>query len=64
MNLLTFQTSTSTVVFAKDFWIFIAIAVPLTLLTLGIWFFATRLEKKNKRNAIKNEGRTDAYGDV
>ena len=64
MNLLTFQTSTSTIVFAKDFWIFIAIAVPLTLLTLGIWFFATRLEKRKKRNAVVVDDSILAHGEV
>lgn len=64
MNLLTFQTSTSTIAFAKDFWIFIAIAVPLTLLTLGIWFFATRLEKRNKRKAIENKNIGNVDGEV
>ena len=64
MNLLGFQTSTSTVVFAKDFWVFIAITVPLALLTLGIWFLATRLEKRKKRNAIDSDKSVFAYGEV
>ena len=55
MNLLTFQTSTSTIVFAKDVWVFVAIAAPLTLITLSIWFFATRLEKSKKRKALESE---------
>lgn len=48
MNFLTFQSQTSTITIAKDFWIFIAIAVPLTVATLGIWFTATHREKKCK----------------
>ena len=64
MNLLSFQTTTSTIVFAKDFWIFIAIAVPLTLLTLGIWFFATRLEKRAKRKAMEKESNPHIYEGV
>lgn len=48
MNFLTFQSRTSTIIFAKDFWIFIATAVPLTVATLGIWFLATHREKKGK----------------
>lgn len=48
MNFLTFQSQTSTIIFAKDFWIFIATAVPLTVATLGMWFLATHREKKGK----------------
>lgn len=53
MNFLTFQSQTSTIIFAKDFWIFVATAVPLTVATLGIWFLATRQEKKGKEKESK-----------
>ncbi len=64
MNLLSFQTTTPTIVFAKDFWIFIAIAVPLTLLTLGIWFLATHLEKRTKRKAMGKEKSIHIYEEI
>lgn len=53
MNFLEFQSQTSTIIFAKDFWIFIATAVPLTVATLGIWFLATHQEKKGKQRKRK-----------
>ena len=53
MNFLTFESETSSIVFAKDFWIFIASAVPLTIATLGVWFLATHQEKKGKGKKTK-----------
>ena len=47
-NFVVFQTNKNTIRFATDFWIFLAVAVPLTLLTLGIWLVSTRREKSNK----------------
>jgi hypothetical protein len=44
-NFVVFQTGTNTILFATDIWIFLAVAIPLSLLTLGIWLTATRREK-------------------
>lgn len=52
MNFMSFS-STSKIVFAKDFWIFVAVLVPLTAATLGIWFLATHQEKKSKEKKAK-----------
>lgn len=53
MNFMSF--SSTTIVFAKDFWIFIAVLVPLTAATLGIWFLATHQEKKSKEKKAKHD---------
>lgn len=50
MNLFSFDTKTSRVRIAGDFWIYVAICVPLTAFTVGYWFFQSRTRSsKNKR---------------
>jgi hypothetical protein len=59
MNVITFQTSTTTIKLAKDFWIFGALAGPLTLLTLVVWGSATWFERKRKEKAQMAEEEKD-----
>ena len=50
MNLFSFDTETSRVRVAGDFWIYVAICVPLTVFTVGYWFLQSRSRSsKNKR---------------
>lgn len=57
MNLFSFDGPKFTV--SKEFWIFVVLAVPLTLLTLGSWYMFTRrrlLRRKLKgRSTHRNE---------
>jgi hypothetical protein len=48
-NFVVYLEGNRTIQLAKDFWIFIAIAAPLTLLTLGIWFIAVRRKRNSKK---------------
>lgn len=50
MNLFTFEIAASKIKIAKDFWIFLALAIPLTLLTVGCWVFLS-FKKKNRRDS-------------
>lgn len=55
MNLFSFHDGKGTQNFtiSKQFWIFVVLAVPLTLLTLGSWFIFTRrrvLRRKLQRS--------------
>jgi hypothetical protein len=35
---MSFNTQTTRVRIATDFWIYVALSIPLTLLTVGYWF--------------------------
>ena len=59
-----YQQGIQTIQVAKDFWIFIAVAVPLTALTLGIWFMATYKEKRAKVRAAELEEKAVAFDDA
>ena len=50
MNLFTFEFAASKIKIAKDFWIFLALAVPLTVMTVGCWVYLSF--KKKSRRAI------------
>jgi hypothetical protein len=58
MNLFSFQSQSdpaSGFQISKEFWIFIVLALPLTLLTVGSWYWMARSRKKQKaaeRNAL------------
>jgi hypothetical protein len=52
MNLFAFQgPNGSGFKISSQFWIFIALALPLTVLTVGSWFYIAYKRKRNK--AIK-----------
>jgi len=59
-----YQQDLQTIQIAKDFWIFIAVAVPLTVLTLGIWLIATRREKNARARAAELEEKALAFEDL
>ena len=63
MNMIVYQTSTSRMKLAKDFWVFGAIAGPLTLLTLIAWLGAMWGEKKRKDKAQQLEEGKDIGDD-
>ncbi len=49
MNLFTFQTASgSGFAISEQFWIFIVIAVPLTVATMGLWLIMSRRRKKQR----------------
>lgn len=48
MNLFYFNASTSTMKVGKDFWVFIALALPLTVCTIGFWFFLSHRQEKKR----------------
>jgi len=49
MNFFTFQTfEGSGFQMSKQFWIYIALSIPLTLLTVGSWLVFTRKRKRIK----------------
>ena len=60
-NFIVYQQGLRTIQVAKDTWIFVAFAVPLTLLTLSIWFIATRREKKAKEMAAQLDEKAIAF---
>jgi hypothetical protein len=60
---VVYQQGLETIQVAKDFWIFIAVAVPLTLLTLGVWLVATRKEKRAKLMAAELEEKAITFED-
>lgn len=49
MNFFTFQTfEGSGFQMSRQFWVYIALSIPLTLLTVGSWFVFTRKRKRIK----------------
>lgn len=55
-NFVLYQQGKRTIQLAKNFWIFLAIAIPLTLLTLTVWLLASRRKPQANRRA------RDAFG--
>ncbi|RHZ45216.1 uncharacterized protein CDV56_102871 [Aspergillus thermomutatus] len=58
MNLFSFGESGSGFSISKQFWIYVAVAVPLTVLTLSTWWVITQKQKKKKaarRDAMSQE---------
>jgi Mg2+ and Co2+ transporter CorA len=51
MNLFVFNQNTKKVVIAKDFWIYVVIFSPLTLLTFGTWKVMSRRAQKARAKA-------------
>jgi hypothetical protein len=54
MNLFVFDQKTRHVVIARDFWIYVAFLVPLTLLTFVVWRILLRQAKQKREK--KDEG--------
>ena len=48
-NFVQFQAPSGTIRLAKDFWIFLAVAVPLTLMTLGAWLVLIRRRREQHK---------------
>lgn len=55
MNLFNFDDATGNFVISGQFWIFVVLAVPLTLLTLGTWYVFTRRRRKQQRKRMLEE---------
>ncbi|PYI01669.1 hypothetical protein BO78DRAFT_464511 [Aspergillus sclerotiicarbonarius CBS 121057] len=58
MNLFDFANGEKLSI-SRQFWIFIVLAVPLTLLTLAMWYFVTQQQLRNrqkKKSKEKEEG--------
>jgi hypothetical protein len=53
MNLFVFDIATHKVQVSKEFWIYVATFVPLTMLTLGIWFILSRSVKQRRERRDK-----------
>lgn len=48
MNLSVLPADTNKIRFAQDWWLFLAVSVPLTFLTLGVLGIAMRLDQDKK----------------
>jgi hypothetical protein len=48
MNLFVYNQETHKTQVSKEFWIYVATFVPLTMLTLGIWFYLSRSAKRRR----------------
>jgi hypothetical protein len=54
MNLFVFNQRTNRIQISTDFWIYVATFVPLTLLTLGLWFVLSRKTKQKREHRQKS----------
>lgn len=56
MNFTSLPDAAGNIKFAKDWWIFLATAIPLTLMTCGVLLIAMLVErqKKKKSNRLAN----------
>ena len=50
MNLFVYDQQTHEIQISKEFWIYVAAFVPLTMLTLGFWFFLSRSAKRRREH--------------
>jgi hypothetical protein len=56
MNLFAFQSSDGPgFQISKQFWIFIVLTVPLTILTVGSWFFIAHKRRRDKVAQARSE---------
>jgi hypothetical protein len=60
MNLFVFNQDTSHIRIANDFWIYIAICLPLTLVTVVYWYLKTNKSRADRRRHFEASQRTDA----
>jgi len=51
-NFVQFQTGKGSIRLAKDSWIFLAAAIPLTLMTLGAWVHLIRRRRQRNRSTL------------
>ncbi|KAF2796628.1 hypothetical protein K505DRAFT_237308, partial [Melanomma pulvis-pyrius CBS 109.77] len=59
-NLFVFQTTDGSGFQASEqFWIFVVISVPLTMLTVGSWFFYTKRRATMSRRKVQNVSQDD-----
>jgi hypothetical protein len=48
MNLSALPADTNKIRFAQDWWLFLAVSVPLTIITLGVLGIAMQLDQAKK----------------
>jgi hypothetical protein len=54
MNLFVFNTTTSHIRIAKDFWLYIAIMIPLTFITVFYWYIKTKKSRAERRKRFQS----------
>jgi uncharacterized membrane protein YwaF len=54
MSFFTWEPKEGEGVVSPWFWVYVVIAVGLTLITVGLWFFCVNRSKKGKKNPAKN----------
>ena len=62
MNLFTFEVAASRIKIAKDFWVFLALAIPLTLLTVGCWVFLSFKKKHRRESKMVQDAQRQSIG--
>ncbi|KAI9371098.1 hypothetical protein BJX61DRAFT_512781 [Aspergillus egyptiacus] len=53
MNLFDYRAAGDFMI-SHQFWIFVVIAVPLTVLTVGSWWFSRRRQQAKEMNRARN----------
>ncbi|CAD6564931.1 MAG: hypothetical protein ASARMPREDX12_004507 [Alectoria sarmentosa] len=61
MDFFTFEISTSSIGIAKDFWVYLVISIPLTVLTVG-WWVVLLARKKARKAALEPQGTEKSTG--
>jgi hypothetical protein len=54
MNLFVFNTTTSHIRIAKDFWLYIAIMIPLTFITVFYWYIKTKKSRAERHKRLQS----------
>jgi hypothetical protein len=55
-NFVRYQDTKGTIQFARDFWIFLAVAVPLTLITLATWLISIQWRRRSRHGTPLGAG--------
>ena len=65
MNFFGFNSISRRIVIGKDFWIFVATWLPLTIITISIYLFVIYMDFRKKGKKVKWPwSRTTSHGSV
>jgi hypothetical protein len=56
-NLFAFNTENTDFEISRQFWIWVALTIPLTLCTLGYWKFRTHRQEKRRAQEAEEQKR-------
>ena len=59
MGMFNFQSSPNEIILSRYFWLYWAIAIPLTLFVMAVWLLWYRWQEKREKKRMHDEERLD-----